>query len=99
MFKSYTVDGNKEILETRLLIHRERGWVALPYQWKNGAAKLNPSGDCVASDDGGRRVLHHIDRSTVVVQIEERSFVFDDRENRYVQIDQRITPRNTYCCH
>lgn len=28
-------DGEEEIIETRLLIKREAGWVALPYYWEN----------------------------------------------------------------
>ncbi|WKV12927.1 SO2930 family diheme c-type cytochrome [Marivirga harenae] len=28
-------DGNKRILETRLLIHEEKGWKALPYVWND----------------------------------------------------------------
>ncbi|MDF0748690.1 hypothetical protein NLU14_00445 [Marinobacter sp. 71-i] len=26
-------DGNEQVIETRLLIHREHGWVAIPYYW------------------------------------------------------------------
>ena len=37
---SLTGRENEVLIETRLLIHRETGWTALTYQWKNQQAKL-----------------------------------------------------------
>ncbi len=35
---------NERLIETRLLIHRENGWVALPYLWQDGEARLALAG-------------------------------------------------------
>ncbi|SHI21584.1 SO2930 family diheme c-type cytochrome [Ferrimonas marina] len=41
--------GNETLIETRLLIHREAGWVALPYVWQSeGEAELSLPGALVA---------------------------------------------------
>lgn len=36
--------NNEVLVETRLLIHRENGWVGLTYQWQDGHAKLLTTG-------------------------------------------------------
>ncbi|MBY6188042.1 hypothetical protein KUV89_15590 [Marinobacter hydrocarbonoclasticus] len=41
-------DDNERLIETRLLIHREAGWVALPYLWQGTDAEFTPAGTLVA---------------------------------------------------
>ncbi|ADN74251.1 conserved hypothetical protein [Ferrimonas balearica DSM 9799] len=41
-------DDNETVIETRLLIHRESGWVALPYLWQGNDAEFTPAGTLVA---------------------------------------------------
>ncbi|CAM3909718.1 SO2930 family diheme c-type cytochrome [Shewanella aquimarina] len=37
-------EANETLVETRLLIHRESGWTALPYLWQGGEARLAVAG-------------------------------------------------------
>ena len=39
-----TGEANETLVETRLLIHRENGWTALPYLWQGGEAHLTIAG-------------------------------------------------------
>ncbi len=48
-------DSAEEIIETRLLIHRKEGWVALPYIWNQGKT------DAVLSRIGGTQAVSWID--------------------------------------
>jgi len=52
-------DSAEEIIETRLLIHRKEGWVALPYIWNQGKT------DAVLSRIGGTQAVTWIDASGV----------------------------------
>jgi parallel beta-helix repeat protein len=46
--KTFSVEepdmAHPTLIETRLLIHRKGGWVALNYTWENGTARLNRAG-------------------------------------------------------
>ncbi|GAA4886312.1 SO2930 family diheme c-type cytochrome [Ferrimonas pelagia] len=54
--------NNETLIETRLLIHRESGWVALPYVWQDQQAKLALA---------GAQIPH-----TLIDQGEEKSFTY-----------------------
>ncbi len=41
-------ESNERLIETRLLIHRQSGWVALPYLWQGDDAAFTPAGSLVA---------------------------------------------------
>ncbi|MBY5994179.1 SO2930 family diheme c-type cytochrome [Ferrimonas balearica] len=43
-------EDNERLIETRLLIHRESGWVALPYLWQGDEAQFTPAGALVAHE-------------------------------------------------
>ncbi len=45
--KTFVNPSSQQIIETRLLIHRQSGWVGLPYLWNNGVAKLHVGGALV----------------------------------------------------
>jgi len=45
--KTFVNPNSQQIVETRLLIHRQSGWVGLPYLWSNGVAKLHVGGALV----------------------------------------------------
>lgn len=55
-----------ELIETRLLVRRDQGWVALPYRWNEDQtdAELMRTGDIVpltlASDDGGDIAFNYV---------------------------------------
>lgn len=56
-------EGGRRILETRLLIHQEDGWIGLPYIWNEGQteARLSLAGGRLAVswiDDDGELVRH-----------------------------------------
>ena len=68
---SAVVSGTRKIdelklIETRLLVRRAQGWVALPYRWNEAQteAELMRTGDIVpltlASDDGGNIAFNYI---------------------------------------
>ncbi|MBT4441994.1 MAG: hypothetical protein HOD01_01615, partial [Oceanospirillaceae bacterium] len=42
--KTFINPSSQQAVETRLLIHRQSGWVGLPYLWNNGIAKLHVGG-------------------------------------------------------
>ena len=48
-------DSAEELIETRLLIHRKEGWVALPYIWNQGKT------DAVLTRTGGTQAVSWID--------------------------------------
>ena len=56
--KTFINPDSQQKIETRLLIHRQSGWVGLPYLWTQGEAKLHVGGATVAQsiNRNGKRI-------------------------------------------
>jgi uncharacterized repeat protein (TIGR03806 family) len=59
--KTFVNPSSQKAVETRLLIHRQSGWVGLPYLWNNGIAKLHVGGALIPQSINleGKRIDWH----------------------------------------